>query len=128
MSEELNNLVFDNTKVTFTGNTNNIATSDELEASNLYQDKMGTNYSRSKAVVRAFNFVGVSLILTASAIKGGNVISNAFAPKYPSVSEPVYSLDANTFTAEFTITNSGKYEVYYHLTVNEEEDLKENCS
>lgn len=128
MSEELNNLVYDNTKVTFTCQTNNIATSDELDAAYLYQDKMGTNYSKSKGVVRAFNLVGVSLILTASAIKGGNVISNAFAPKYPTVSKPNYALVDNTFTAEFTITNAGKYKVYYHLVVNEEEVLKEDCS
>lgn len=69
MSEELNTLSYDNTKVTFTPNVNNIATSDELTAAPLYQDKMGTAYSKSKAVVRAFNVAGISLILTAAAIK-----------------------------------------------------------
>lgn len=128
MSEELNNLTFDNTKITFTGKTDNIATSDELDAALLYQDKMGTNYSRSKNVVRAFNFVGISLILTAAAIKSGNIISNIFAPNYPKVSDAVYAVNGETFTAEFTISNKGSYEVYYRLMVNEQEVLKEDCS
>lgn len=128
MSEELNNLTFDNTKVTFTGKTDNIATSDELEASFLYQDKMGTRYSRSKMVVRAFNFVGVSLILTAAAIKTGNIVSNAYVPNYPKVSETVYNVSEQTFTAQFTVANKGNYVVVYYLTVNEQEVLKEDCS
>ena len=128
MSEELNNLTFDNTKITFTGKTDNIATSDELDAALLYQDKMGTNYSRSKNVVRAFNFVGISLILTAAAIKSGNIISNIFAPNYPKVSDAVYAVNGETFTAEFTISNKGSYEVYYRLMVNDQEVLKEDCS
>lgn len=128
MSEELNNLIFDNTKITFTGQTNNIATSDELEASFLYQDKMGTNYSKSKNVVRAFNFVGISLILTAAAIKTGNIISNAFASNYPTVSSKLYLVNNDTFTAEFVISNKGGYEVYYYLMVNDQEVLREDCS
>ena len=128
MSEELNNLTFDNTKITFSPNTNNIATSDELEASFLYQDKMGTNYSKSKNVVRAFNFVGISLILTAAAIKSGNIISNAFAAKLPKANDVTYSVESGTFKAEFVIENKGKYEVYYYLRVNEQEVLKEDCS
>ena len=125
--DELNNLVFDNTKVTFTGQTDNIATSDELEASLLYQDKMGTNYSKSKMAVRAFNFVGVSLILTAAAIKTGNIVSNVFAPAAPTVSDITYQCEDKMFTADFTITNSGKYEIFYYLTVNDEQVLKESC-
>ena len=50
MENEFNTLVYENTKVTFTGKTDNIATSDELTAAPLYQDKMGTNYSQSKMV------------------------------------------------------------------------------
>lgn len=128
MNEELNNLSFNNTNITFTGQTNNTATSDELEASLLYQDKMGTNYSRSKMVVRAFNFVGISLILTAAAIKTGNIVSNAFARKVPTVSSQSYSVQGEAFSASFTISNPGKYEVYCYLTVNNEEVLREDCS
>ena len=128
MSEELNNLVFDNTKITFTGKTDNIATSDELEAALLYQDKMGTNYSKGKTVVRAFNFVGISLILTAAAIKTGNIISNPFMKSKPTVSETAYAIKDNTFTAQFSVTNPSQYEVFYYLKVNDQEVLKEDCS
>ena len=63
MENELNALVYDNTKITFTGKTDNTATSDELTAAPLYQDKMGTNYSKSKTVVRVFNLTGISFIV-----------------------------------------------------------------
>ena len=128
MSEEFNNLTFDNTKVTFTGTTNNIATSDELEAAYLYQDKMGTNYSKSKTAVRAFNFVGISLILTAAALKTGNIISNAFAPTKPTVSEFAPLVEDDTFKATFVISNPSKLDVFYYLTVNGEDSEKVDCS
>ena len=78
MANELNELTYNNTPITFTGKTDNIATSDETKAPLLYQDKMGTVYSKSKAVRRAFNFAGISLILTAVAIKTGSLISNVY--------------------------------------------------
>ena len=60
--------------------SNNIATSDELEAAPIYQDKMGTAYSKSKHITRAFNVAGISLILTAAAIKtGGETVLNSLA-------------------------------------------------
>ena len=128
MANELNDLVYDNTKVTFTGATDNIATSDELDAPLMYQTKMGTNYSRGKSVVRAFNFAGISLILTAAAIKTGSLISNVYILNPPSVSEANYVLENQTFDAEFTISNQGKYHVYYFLYVNDKQVLKEDCS
>ena len=128
MSEYLNDLKYDNTKITFNQNTNNIATSDELTATPLYQDKMGTAYSKSKAVVRAFNMVGISLILTATAIKTGSLISNVFILNPPTISEKSYLVEDGTFKATFTISNSGKYRIDYHLFINDEEVLNEECS
>ena len=128
MANEINDLQYNNTNITFTTQTNNIATSDETTASPFYQDKMGTVYSRSKSVVRAFNFAGISLILTAAAIKTGSLISNVYILNPPSVKDAVYSLDSHTFTAEFTISNVGKYQITYFLMVNGEEILKEDCS
>ena len=63
MEQELNVLEYDNAKVTFTGKTDNTATSDELEASAIYQDKMGTAYSRSKKLSRAISATGISLCI-----------------------------------------------------------------
>ena len=87
MANELNELTYNNMPITFTGKTDNIATSDETKAPLLYQDKMGTVYSKSKAVRRAFNFAGISLILTAVAIKTGSLISNVYILNPPSLSE-----------------------------------------
>ena len=128
MAEELNNLTFDNTKVTFTGKTNNIATSDELEASLLYQDKMGTRYSRSKMALKVFNFTGISLILTAAAIKTGSLISNAYILNPPSISAENYSLEGHTFKAEFTVSNPNNYHIDAFFKVNGEERIREDCS
>ena len=128
MANELNDLVYDNTKITFQVQTNNIATSDETEAALIYQDKMGTNYSRSKNVVRAFNFAGISLILTAAAIKTGSLISNVYILNPPSISETNYRLEGHTFKADFTVSNINKYQLTYYFIVNNKEVVKEDCS
>ena len=128
MKDEINNLTYNNTDITFTGATDNIKTSDELTATPLYQDKMGTAYSKSKAVVRAFNFAGISLILTAVAIKTGNLISNVYVLNPPSVSDVVCRLENKVFSFEFNVSNSGKYEVTYYLYINDVEKLKKDCS
>ena len=130
MNEELNNLTYNNTNITFSNNVNNIATSDELTASPIYQDKMGTAYSRSKNIVKAFNFAGISLILTAAAIKTGSLISNVYVLNPPSVENQVYQVVNHTFSAEFTISNPGKYKITYYLFINESEEptLSEDCS
>ena len=128
MANELNDLLYDNTKVTVTGATNNTATSDELDAPLMYQTKMGTNYSRSKGVVRAFNFAGISLILTAAAIKTGSLISNVYILNPPSVGEVKYIIEHQTFSAEFIVSNKGKYHIDYFFYVNDVQILKEDCS
>ena len=130
MANELNDLSYNNTNITFSTKTNNIATSDELDASPVYQTNMGTAYSRGKAVARAVNFAGISLILTAAAIKTGSLISNAYVLNPPSVEGMVYHLEDHTFTASFTISNPGKYRIDYYLFVNNNETpaLEEDCS
>ena len=128
MENEFNTLVYENTKVTFTGKTDNIATSDELTAAPLYQDKMGTNYSQSKMVVRVFNITGISLILTAAAIKTGSLIANAYVLNPPSVSNAIYRVKDKTFNASFTISNPNNYVINYYLYINNIEVLTEECT
>ena len=129
MANELNDLKYNNTPITFTGQTNNTATSDETTATLLYQDKMGTVYSKSKGVVRAFNFAGISLILTAAAIKTGSFISNVFVLNPPTISDFSYQVVDHTFTASFSVTNPNKYEVTAYLTINGDDELvlTEDC-
>ena len=130
MANELNELTYNNMPITFTGKTDNIATSDETQAPLLYQDKMGTAYSRSKAVSRAIIFAGISLILTAVAIKTGSLISNVYILNPPTVKETVYSLESHTFTASFTISNSSNYKMTYYLYLNgnDEPTLVDDCT
>ena len=128
MEQELNVLEYDNAKVTFTGKTNNIATSDELEASAIYQDKMGTAYSRSKALSRAISATGISLLLTAAAIKTGSLIANAYILNPPSLSNTNYAVTEHVFTYEFTISNPGKYTINYFLEINNNKMIIGDCS
>lgn len=128
MANEINDLTYNNTNITFDGKVDNTATSDELSASYLYQDKLGTAYSRSKSVVRAFNFAGISLILTAVAIKTGSLIANVFILNPPTVSVETCEVVDHVFHYEFTVSNIGKYQITYFLKINNEEVLKEDCS
>lgn len=128
MEQELNVLEYDNTKVTFTGKTNNIATSDELEASPIYQDKMGTAYSKARAISKAINITGISLILTAAAIKTGSLIANAYILNPPSLSNNHYAVTEHVFTYEFTVSNPNKYTMNYFLEINNNKVIMGDCS
>ena len=128
MEGEFNNLAVNNTPITFTGKTDNIATSDELTATPLYQDKMGTKYSKRKGVARAVTTVGISLIMTAAAIQTGSIISNAFVLNPPSLSKTNFICENHIFSYSFTVTNKSAYSVSYHLLVNDVEVLNEDCS
>jgi hypothetical protein len=130
MADELNNLAYNNTNITFINNINNIATSDELDATPIYQDKMGTAYSKSKHIARAFNIAGISLIMTAAAIKTGSIISNAYVLNPPSVSAHTYALKDHVFNASFTISNPGNYKIDYYLFINDNKEavISGDCS
>ena len=128
MEQELNVLEYDNAKVTFTGKTDNIATSDELEAAPVFQDKMGTAYSRARAITKAINITGISLLLTAAAIKTGSLIANAYILNPPSISASSYTVTEHVFNYEFTISNPGKYTVNYFLEINNNKVITGDCS
>ena len=128
MEQELNVLEYDNAKVTFTGKTDNIATSDELEASPIYQDKMGTAYSRARAISKAINITGISLLLTAAAIKTGSLIANAYILNPPSLSANHYTVSEHVFNYEFTVSNPGKYAINYFLEINDNKVIMGDCS
>ena len=128
MEQELNVLEYDNAKVTFTGKTDNIATSDELEASAIYQDKMGTAYSRSKKLSRAISATGISLLLTAAAIRTGSLIANAYILNPPSLNNNHYAVTEHVFTYEFTVSNPNKYTMNYFLEINNNKVIIGDCS
>ena len=128
MEQELNVLEYDNAKVTFTGKTDNIATSDELEAAPIYQDKMDTAYSRARAITKAINITGISLLLTAAAIKTGSLIANAYILNPPSISNNHYEVTEHVFNYEFTVSNPGEYTVNYFLEINNNKVIIGDCS
>ena len=128
MEGEFNNLIVNNTPITFTGKTDNTATSDELTATPLYQDKMGTAYSKCKSVSKVTTLVGISLIMTAAAIKTGSLIANAYVLNPPSISSTNFICENHVFSYSFKVSNKQGYAVSYHLLVNEKEVLNKDCS
>ena len=128
MEGEFNNLDINNAPITFTGKTDNTATSDELAAPLMYQQTMGTNYSRGKKAVKAVTATGIALILTAAAIKTGSMLSNVFIVNQPTVENENYEIVEGVFSYSFTITNKGKYEIFYYIDVDNVNKVKVNCS
>ena len=126
--DELNNFDVNNTKTTFSVNTNNIETSDELTADPIYQNKMGTNYSKAKWASRIIKFTGVALILTAAAIATGNFVTNGFVLNPPSVSAAKVSIEEETLNYRFVIKNAKKYKTYMVIVLNGSNVLKEDVS
>lgn len=125
MDGEFNNLNINNTNITFSVATNNIATSDELNVDPIYQRQMGTNYSKGKKVGRAITIVGISLAFTATAIAGGSVLSNIFVPNPPTVSNALINVEGETLTYSFTLKNVQKYKTVFYLDINGENVIKE---
>ena len=93
MEGEFNDLKYNNTNITFSQEVNNTATSDELTAALMYQDKMGTNYSRSKKYSKVISAAGIAILLTAASVKAGSVITNAFVLNPPSVVSDTYKVE-----------------------------------
>ena len=125
---ELNDLSTNNTPITYVGKTNNTWTSDELSANPMYQNKMGTAYSISKKVSTGVKIVGITFVLTATAIVSGSFLTNVFILNPPTVSEVINSVTGDVFNYRFIIENKGKYTVTMFINKNGEEVLKEDCS
>ena len=128
MNGEFNDLTYNNTKVTFTNATNNTELSDELSAALMYQDKMGTQYSKRKRASRLVTATGIAILVTAASIASRTLISNAFILNPPKVKMEVCEIVDNQFHYSFTITNKGEYKIYYSISVDNVEKLKKDCS
>lgn len=117
MTGEFNNLATNNTATTFSSATNNTATSDELSATDNYVRKMGTAYSAGKWTNRIIKVTGITLTISAAAILGGNVVTNAFIGKAPVVaSDYVFKLEQYSIYYKFAIeSNDNNYPVTFRL-------------
>lgn len=128
MDGEFNNLEYNNTKVTFSTATNNTETSDELSAALMYQDKMGTNYSKRKRAAKVVSTAGIVLIATAASIRTGSLITNGFVLNPPKIAVNECVVSENNFHIDFTVTNVNKYKVTYFVLVNNNPTLAGDCS
>ena len=126
MEGEFNNLVSNNTNITFSTSVDNTATSDELSASPLYQEKMGTNYSRAKKISRALTLTGIAVV----AVSTGSILTNIYITNPPSVVESTFVAEVteHTFHYEFEVKNPRNYRVYSLFLVNSEEVINFECS
>ena len=128
MEGEFNNLDINNAKITFSTSTNNTATSDELSAPLMYQERMGTAYSRSKLISRSIVATGIVLIATAASLSAGTMIANKFILNPPTVSINSLALTDSIFYYSFDITNKANYECYYYIDVEGKNIVKEECT
>lgn len=131
MEGEFNNLAFNNSKITFNPNPDNKALSDELNAPIMYQDSMGTNYSRQKAMKRASKIAvgtGIVILSVAATIQAGSFINNGFVLNPPKVKDDTYEVKENVFYYQFAINNKREYKVSYYFSVNNENTDKIDCS
>ena len=128
MEGEFNNFEIKNTNITFTQKVDNTATSDELTAALMYQDKMGTNYSKGKKVSKAVATTGIVLLATAASIKAGTIIINKFILNPPSVTMNECFVEEGVFHYSFTMSNPAEYETYYAISVDGIFVLKEECT
>ncbi len=129
MDGEFNNLSINNTNITFTNNPNNIATSDELSAPIMYQDKMeGTEYAKKKRTTKITVATGITLLVTAASISSGSIISNAFILNPPSITESAYDVTDGVFSYDFTLTNDGEYTITYFITIGNRTLVEKDCS
>ena len=128
MEGEFNNLTFDNTKTVDISKVDNIKTSDELTAALMYQDKMGTEYSKRKSAAKVVSATGIALIATAASIRTGTLISNAFVVNPPTTKISVCEVVDNTFHITFDISNKLSYKVQYYILINNEIKISEECS
>ena len=131
MEGEFNNLAFNNSKITFNPNPDNKALSDELNAPIMYQEAMGTNYSRQKAMKRASKIAvgtGIVILSVAATIQAGSFINNGFVLNPPKVKDDTYEVKENIFYYQFAINNKREYKVSYYFSINNENTDKIDCS
>lgn len=130
MDQEFNNLDTSNIETTFTNNTNNLATSDELQVDPIYVRQMRNSYAASKRGKRVITIAGISLILTATAILSGNIISNVFIVNPPTIEESNLLIVENTDTLsyDFTLTNKGNYKITFVVSIGKETVFTLDCS
>ena len=127
MDGEFNNLSYDNTNITFSVATDNIATSDELSADPIYQRQMGTNYSKGKKVGKAVTIVGISIAFTATAIATGSTLANIFVPKPPTISNQSYVVEDGSLKYSFKVDNPKSYKTTYYVELDETIVLNDSC-
>ena len=128
MKGEFNDLTYNYTNITFSNATNNTETSDELTATLLYQDKMGTEYSKKKKVGKFIGITGITILTTAAAMKVGGLLANGFIINPPKISNNTYEVSNGGFHYSFVITNERKYKVHYFIDVNDVMVIDQDCT
>ena len=121
MDDEYNNLNTENTKTTFSNNTDNLGTSDELNAAAIYSVDKDTQYARAKRLRAVIIAVGASLLLVGTAIG----FHNAFIADPPKVVNFAFtpSESSDSISYSFSVVNIRKYKVTLIVTIPEQEDF-----
>ncbi len=119
MDNELNSLDTDNLATSFDNSPDNLATSDELQASENYVTKQGTAFSIAKGVSRALVVTGITVSVSAG---GYMLLSNSMVSSPPSVADTsfVVSPTLDSLSYFFTITNDKEYKTTFEILEKKE--------
>ena len=128
MTGEFNDLTYNNLNVTFSPDTNNTLTSDELNAAPVYQFETDTKYAKRKRVAKAVTITGISLAFTATMVSTGAVLTNVFITNPPKIENPNYVMSNEGFEYSFKITNESNYKAYYFLKLDDVKMFEKDCS
>jgi hypothetical protein len=125
METEYNDIPFDNLATSFDNSPNNIATSDELDAGEVYTNKMGTSYSLSKIITKVVVAAG---ILTTS-IGGITMLKNSYI-KAPTLTDNtiVVSTQKDELSYSFTIKNENGMSCLFEINSSEKSYLSLDVS
>ena len=120
-----------NIKVTFTPDTNNIATSDELKVAGVFTDSKNRSYTYKKRIVKGVAAVGIGLVSISGIMQGKGLISNNLIKDPPEItSHNIVLLEGtDTLSYEFTVINkTNNYNVIFLVNVNGIEKFKLDVS
>lgn len=125
METECNDIPYDNLATNFNNSPNNIQTSDELEASAVYTNKMGTSYSISKMITKA----GIAASIVATGVGGATILKNSFI-KSPVLSDNIITVsqEKDELSYSFSIKNEGKMTCLFEVKSTEKTYLSLDVS
>ena len=118
---ETNEIDTDNIAQNFNDSPDNIATSDELSPKECFFNQIDTTYAKKKRDDALLLKAGTVLTVSATALFGGYMITNAFVPELPSIENVSQVITNGTLHYSFEVKNKNRYSLTYIVQINHED-------